>query len=368
MPPLRQTDASNATGSARRCLDAFAGARALAAWWVVFSHSWEWLSGVLPELAWLAPFAHTGLAVDFFFILSGFTIAEASIDRTWTTRRYLGYLRNRLARLYPAHLAVLLLFVALFVGGALVGIEADEGAFPWLGFAAELTLTRAWFGDALWWNAPAWSLSAQLFAFLVFPAVAVAFRGRLRRTTPLLLIAVMLIIVDTAAAATAPSAMNGMAWPVVRVLCGFIVGVCVALGTRQLPRTPVAAWVAAGGALGLLAAAVMLEPGAPRAWAAVTFGAIVVAGLATASPRSTRLLRNRAARILGELAFSTYLVHLFVIIVLAKTIEPATVTGAPLVLRAAVLIVWFGSILGAAWLLHTMVESPAHRRFSRRMR
>lgn len=359
-------DPSLEVATPRADLTAFAGARALAAWWVVFSHSADWLFSVLPELSWLAPLAHTGLAVDVFFVLSGYSIAQAYGSRRWTWRSYGRYLRNRLARLYPAHVAVLLAFLALCLVGALVGIDSEPGAFPPVGILAELTLTRAWFGDALWWNPPAWSLSAQFLAFLLFPVMALAIRGRSRRrsTTALLVLAGATIAVSTLMAGLAPSAMNGMAPPVVRVLCGFALGVCVAQLTSRLPVTGHAAWVAAGGGLGLLIAAVVLEPGAPRAWAAITFAAVVVGGLAVASPRTTVVFRSRPAQLLGRLSFSTYLVHVFVLILLAKTITPAAVGAFPLILRALVLLVWFGSILGASWLLHTLVEAPAHRKLA----
>lgn len=343
---------------------AFAGARAIAAWWVVFSHSADWLFSVLPELSWLAPLAHTGLAVDVFFVLSGYTIARAYLDRRWTWPAYGRYLRNRVARLYPAHVAVLSAFVLLCVGGAIVGVATDDGAFPPIGLLAELTLTRAWFGDALWWNPPAWSLSAQFLAFILFPVIAFAFRGRMRGAVPVIALAIGLVCATTIAAAVAPSAMNGMATPAVRVLCCFTLGICVAEWTAALPVTRRAAWVAAGGAAGLVVAAIALEPGAPRAWAAITFAGIIVGGLAVASPRSTAVLRSRPARFLGQLSFSTYLVHVFVLILLAKMITPSAVDGMPLLLRAPIIPVWFGTILAASWLLHTLVEVPWHRRLA----
>nr|WP_254628303.1 acyltransferase [Plantibacter sp. MCCC 1A11337] len=343
---------------------AFAGARAVAAWWVVFSHSADWLFSVLPELSWLAPMAHTGLAVDVFFVLSGYTIARAYLHRRWTWPTYGRYLRNRFARIYPAHVTVLLAFVLLCVGGAMVGVPTDDGAFPPIGLLAELTLTRAWFGDALWWNPPAWSLSAQFLTFILFPVFALALRDRMRGPVPVIALSVGLVSTTTIAAAIAPSAMNGMATPAVRVLCCFALGICLAEWTAALPVTRRAAWVAAGGASGLVAAAIALEPGAPRAWAAITFAAIIVGGLAVASPRSTAVLRSRPARILGQLSFSTYLVHVFVLILLAKAIPPNAVDGMPFLLRAPISLVWFGSILAASWLLHTLVEVPWHRRLA----
>ncbi|MET0353711.1 MAG: acyltransferase [Plantibacter flavus] len=343
---------------------AFAGARAVAAWWVVFSHSADWLFSVLPELSWLAPMAHTGLAVDVFFVLSGYAIARAYLHRRWTWPTYGRYLRNRFARIYPAHVTVLLAFVLLCVGGAMVGVPTDDGAFPPIGLLAELTLTRAWFGDALWWNPPAWSLSAQFLAFVLFPVFALALRDRMRGPVPVIALSVGLVSTTTIAAAIAPSAMNGMATPAVRVLCCFALGICLAEWTAALPVTRRAAWVAAGGASGLVVAAIALEPGAPRAWAAITFAAIIVGGLAVASPRSTAVLRSRPARILGQLSFSTYLVHVFVLILLAKAIPPSAVDGMPFLLRAPISLVWFGSILAASWLLHTLVEVPWHRRLA----
>ena len=171
--------------AARKPLSALTGARFLAAFWVVIYHfaiqfRYDPLAGkppttnALPPL--LAPIILQGhLAVDFFFLLSGFILAY-----TYATNE--GALRGtrrefwvaRIARVYPVYLLGLLLglepFLKIEPNLAIVGFSA----------LTHLLLAHGWIPVALDWNQPSWSLSVEATFYLAFPLI-LPLIGRLRR-------------------------------------------------------------------------------------------------------------------------------------------------------------------------------------------
>ncbi|MFB9268762.1 acyltransferase family protein [Bradyrhizobium erythrophlei] len=117
--------------------------------------------GISP--AWNGSF---GLFVDMFFILSGFVISYSYPADTSGARSYLRFMVRRIARIYPLHLLTLLAFAGL----ALAGIAGPTVHSGLKDFLYNLLLIQAWgVTDHLSFNAPAWSISAELFCYLVFP-------------------------------------------------------------------------------------------------------------------------------------------------------------------------------------------------------
>ena len=125
------------------------------------------------------------LGVETFFVLSGFILSHVYLEAAGEKRfRYGGFLWARLARVYPLHLATLFGMIALgLVGGRGAGMSGQTAAC-WTGASlpANLTLIQAWgLAPAAAFNHPSWSISAEWFAYLSFPAFAfVAWRLRER--------------------------------------------------------------------------------------------------------------------------------------------------------------------------------------------
>lgn len=144
-----------------RPLTAIRGVAALA---VVMFH----LSGSIAG-AWPACFADGQFGVDVFFVLSGYILTTVYADMT--APEIGRFWVNRIARIFPLHLAVL---AALAVGALTLlrsGMTTRDPAFfdpSTLPFHASLTFV--WFGLPVGWNAPAWSLSVEWSAYLLFPA------------------------------------------------------------------------------------------------------------------------------------------------------------------------------------------------------
>lgn len=116
------------------------------------------------------------LAVDAFFMLSGFIMAHVySTSFAAGTFSYREFVVARVARLYPMHLVMLGVTVAMVVGAIAIGATYDASTYSLQGLIETLFLVQAWFPAEVGinWNGPTWSLSAEWFAYLAFPLFAV---------------------------------------------------------------------------------------------------------------------------------------------------------------------------------------------------
>ena len=153
--------------------------RGIAALWVVIFHFCWYFPAVHPE-------RYTGavykgyLAVDMFFVLSGFVITHVykeGFARRVTGRRYRDFLKARVARIYPLHITVLLLFVATATAerAASYALRGSFEPIPLLGersiggFFANLVMLQGLWARELSWNDPSWSISLEFLAYLLFP-------------------------------------------------------------------------------------------------------------------------------------------------------------------------------------------------------
>jgi len=149
------------------------GIRGLAAFIVVFYHIEAYIAPYLDSHI-LSIVQHGYLAVDFFFILSGFVIAFNYYDRLKVVNKskvYNFYLK-RVARIYPLHLLFILAYLSIPVAYTISGkiLDPEEQKFAKEGFFFSLFLMQSWGGlDTLTWNIPSWSISTEMMAYLLFP-------------------------------------------------------------------------------------------------------------------------------------------------------------------------------------------------------
>ena len=127
------------------------------------------------------------ISTGFFFQLSGFLLAYVYLGRDGRLRSSPGaFLRGRFLRLYPLYFLSLVLLIPApsllpFMSKNPPPSEVAAGV------ATSLTLTQAWFPRlALWWNAPAWALSAFAAFYLILPGFARAAAGLGRRSLVIL--------------------------------------------------------------------------------------------------------------------------------------------------------------------------------------
>ena len=122
------------------------------------------------------------LAVDLFFMLSGFIMAYVYVDSFSagvSKSNYWGYLRARFARIYPLHLFTLATLVCLeIVKIFLPNFHAFTDKFTLTSLFANILLLQAFDLNSpplLWgntyWNEPAWSISVEFVIYCIFPFI-----------------------------------------------------------------------------------------------------------------------------------------------------------------------------------------------------
>src|SRR5262249_47882759 len=145
---------------------------------------------------------------------------------------------HRFIRLYPVHVTVLAALVVVVVLARAAGVTLNNPQeWRWPDLFWQLTLLHAWGVIASpGWNAPSWSISAEWFAYLLFPLLGPA-RLALRARAAALLLAVAALAATAAAFALAGWTLNTWvgAPALTRVagefLCGAALCRAVALGT-----------------------------------------------------------------------------------------------------------------------------------------
>jgi peptidoglycan/LPS O-acetylase OafA/YrhL len=347
--------------TAPRHLDALTGIRGLAAWGVVFYHVRLSLSGLLPAPV-IAALGKGYLAVDLFFVLSGFVIwynyAARIRDGGWGEARL--FLWRRFARVWPLHGAVLAGFA---VFAALLGATGrDTSGYPWAELPLHLALVQNWgFLPALAWNHPAWSISAELAAYLLFPALVAAWRWERLPSWALLGIAAALALAIHLLFAAHGEVTLGARieqlglW---RCLAGFAMGMVLCLlwqrwrGSRQAALSAALAC-----ALVLALAGVLALPETMFVPAAFFTGLLA---LALGQGAIARVFGGKVLTYLGEISYSTYLAHFGLFIVFKLLFVDAS-----LQLGWGQLLGFLALVLAASALLYHWLEKPAQRWLNR---
>jgi len=287
--------------------------RGLAAWWVVAFHLRVLLAGVVPQ-ALFDLLSHGYLAVDLFFVLSGFVIYinyQASLQ-TLTRRSLLRFFAARLARIYPLHLVIMVLFLVETIAILLFSTAAQTEYRDPPYYVMSLLLVHNWgFTDYLGWNVPSWSISTEAFAYILFPFMCLGL-ARIDLRGPGLVAAMAASVVALALLVRwHGDASLGTDIPrmgLVRCVLEFLAGVCLGRMHRAYGPPQRLAQVLALAAAGVLIA---VYAGASIAdyWLMPAAFCLMVYGL-------TRDLEDRAWSVglavfvyLGQISYSTYLVH-----------------------------------------------------------
>lgn len=342
-------------------LPTLTGLRGIAALAVLFYHIRGAMTGFLPEQG-ITILAQGYLAVDLFFVLSGFVLwwNYGALFAEQGFRAAPHFIVRRFARIFPLHVAILsamaLFAVALIISGRDPGAHYSFAALP-----AHYLLIQNWGGgDTLAWNDPAWSISTEWAAYLLL-AVAGGWLARLRIgawSFPLLALA-MAVAIGWWFAATGRTSIGSdiPATGLLRCLVEFGLGILLCQWwTEQRQRRHGTAIIYAT-ALGLTGAGALLLIGVQWQPAAVPLimAAIVIAAL-QASTAKRPLLSGRVAQWLGDISYAVYLSHFFLWILykLFFVDDPANV--APTGIVAFVLLT-----LAVSHLLHIALEVPGRR-------
>lgn len=340
------------------------GLRGVAALYVVAFHYLDGLPLTSPGKTFLA---HGYLAVDLFFVLSGFVMA-LSYARMFSTgfslSAYRKFLGRRLARVYPLYLAGTVLALFLILLGWLPYIHAGSLGVT---FIANLFMVQTWgIGASL--DSPGWSISTEWAAYLLFPLLLIPALSRrvsyawLSGAIALAVLGVLCSIpVSVAHKTSADTVLNlsdaRLALPLWRCLSEFLLGILafrIASAKNLFLRSR--GWIST-----LLVLSALATLTVPRADLFFVFLLPpLIAVLSEGEHLPQRILSSEIAQIGGRLSYSIYLIHVLFTDALGFIHHQIYELGLPhgQTYGAAICIVL---TFVCAWLAHRHVEVPARR-------
>ena len=315
------------------------------------------------------------VAVDFFFVLSGFVLMAGFGGRVNNRAAFRRFAVRRLARLYPLHLAALVVLVAL------VGLEAWRRGEPLFarahGLAALLqclALVQGFTTDALSWNFPSWSISLELWASLLFGLTL--WLARTNACVIFGLATVVLGVINLALGEPSGPAATpaGALLKAAHYLLAFVVGAVL---------FNVFGWVARRGweppswgdwpGLALVAALFLFADRLDAPTTIAAFALVIFVFAFEAGPVS-RALRGAPFQAIGRWSYSIYLVHPLWTIATLHLVAAAgrglhrtaiadgarLILGGPLVMDAAAA-ACLSAVIATAALTFRLIEQPGAR-------
>lgn len=312
---------------------------------------------------YLGPFAglirHGYLGVDGFFMLSGLILARVHPELAESTSGAWRFWGRRLVRIYPVHLAVIVILAVLVATGLALGYAPrDPERFTLAGLVANLALVQGWgVGPQLAWNYPSWSVSTEWAGYLLFPALWIGL-GSCRPIIPGQIMVVCFPVLGLIAYLLGGDGLNlTYATALLRFFPEFIIGMTtmrlVPINADMMPNKALA-WVALA-VLGLAAGLTDFDIISLLAmWLLLAALAMWDDGQQAPVFGSSRVLLG-----LGRLSYAFYMSFGTVELILAQVCrqqhwDPA---GEKLAYSAAMTLL----TLAFAVILHNLVEVPARR-------
>jgi peptidoglycan/LPS O-acetylase OafA/YrhL len=242
-------------------------------------------------------------AVTTFFVLSGFVLTRRYFATQWNRRNFIRYGVGRIVRVYPVYL------LSLAVVAPFILADHTPGK---VGFAAAyLLLIQAWLGPIpVGWNTPAWTLSCEMFFYLMFPLSALLTR-RANWRSVLLTAAAACVLTRVMWAAGISDGIK----PLIH-LADFIMGIAAACAFQLLQRRtrpPAGWWLYIPGVA--LAALVIAYPeilpfGIDLNSALRPLNALLLIGFAFGGGLFARILSTRPVVYLGNSSYALYILHI----------------------------------------------------------
>jgi peptidoglycan/LPS O-acetylase OafA/YrhL len=364
--------------SSREHLASLTPLRGIAALWVVLFHYCWHFPAVHPD-------RYTGavykgyLAVDLFFMLSGFVISHVyhrAFARQVTGRHYRDFLKARVARIYPLHLTVLLLFVMTALGER-AAVYANGGSFGPIrlvgerslgGFFANLLMLQGIWARELSWNDPAWSISLEFLAYFLFPLLF-SWLWRAAPTAKAGIAGLLVLVLGSLAYSTGDdfNQWNGVS-AILRCLPEFLIGALLYSAHRgQVLGSLLASDAALLAAISLLIA--MLHFAAPDFSIIPLFALLLLTAVANRG-RLSPLLNSAPLLWLGNISYSLYLIHWFVLFVTTEAIRAypgIDFAKLPAGLSLALITAMLATSLSLATLSYRFVEVAGRRWLRQRL-
>jgi peptidoglycan/LPS O-acetylase OafA/YrhL len=347
--------------------------RGIAALLVVAYHL-QFISPRLPVEDATAFFRQCYLLVDFFFLLSGFIIsfvyaAEFQAGKiAW--RDVLSFWIKRISRLYPLVLFCLAYMVIIRLGITVLFVALGK-PLPFDGSPASLQLlagqalmVNAWMPNPDGWNTPSWSISAEFFAYAMFPLI-IMIGLRLRWIMTVAMLAGSGFFYAYHADVGGLDIIGGLA--PFRCLAGFVLGMLLFNARKLWDHLPdiVLSLVQ----LVAILAAMLCFVLPLNDIIAIPFFAILIGATWQDRGLIPHWLNAKPWRYLGKISFSVYLNHVpllgFGHMIWSRIAEKLPLNE--MLERIIFIIAIYGAVLIVSHFTYYRIEEPGRRLFSRKL-
>ncbi|WP_303316270.1 acyltransferase [Flavivirga abyssicola] len=272
------------------------------------------------------------LMVDLFFILSGFIMCyvyEDIFDKGVVKKNYKNFLIARFARIYPLHFLVLTAEVCLFIAYIYVGkfellSDFNQHLYRLDAIPVQLLfLETVGIFDFATWNMPAWSLSAEWWAYMIFPFAFILFKkiGYKKWFLGLMVVVLLWFFIEFVLAPlqpflTYPPNPNkkdldvNWHWGTLRGIVGFIAGMIVwqVYKASTFKNVFSKSWI--------FIALLLLSIVSMNLWydtITVSIFMMIILSSAYGGPSIDKFYSFKILRKLGDWSFSIYIWHMFII-------------------------------------------------------
>ncbi|MGR4863737.1 acyltransferase family protein [Caulobacter sp. LARHSG274] len=305
------------------------------------------------------------LGTDFFLMLSGYVLARTYGERVLSGGVGTGeFLKRRMLRIWPAHLVMLVVFVAFVLGTAAIGLAPQNPQwFQWSQLLPQVFLVQAWFVPGIsGWNMPTWTLSALIVCYAGFPAAwRLTAKVRSPWTTLAVGVAIFLAVDYAALAATGiPGHQLPLRFGLVRGIPLFVLGMLVARMPTTIPSR-LADGLAIAAGLGVFAL---------QALGRFDHASLALLSLLIYAAGASGAKGSAWASLAGRLSFSLFLTNQLVAVVWFGAQRAA---AARFGFDATMLwLTWalaLPACVAGAWLFERLVDTPLQawiKRWSRR--
>jgi peptidoglycan/LPS O-acetylase OafA/YrhL len=341
---------------------ALEGLRGIAAFIVALYHGW--VSGVTD-----IPLITNGwVFVDLFFVISGFVMCHVYRHHLSTRVELAAFFIRRFGRLYPLHVATMVVAIAAILGRQ--GLKELSGR---MGFSlgqhpAHFDLVDTWrvvsnllmvhglgFGRA--YNSPAWSISTEIWTYVLFAATVFL----LGRKAAIAWIVLSLTGLTVCLALKVPSLdiVDGFAF--FRCVYGFFIGACIPLVNVRWRPSAMLLGASQLLALSTSTAMVWLASDYPVLTFALPFAfGWLVLSLSTDAGPVAGWLRHGLFQRLGRLSYSIYMVHAPLLVFFDPLGE-----GLHEPYRSGLRLLYVAVTIAFSELSYRLVEVPWRTRFQR---
>lgn len=273
----------------------------------------------------LAFFRSAHYLVGFFFVLSGFVMMHTYAQRLASGQQLKTFVISRTFRLYPLHVVMLVIAIALEVAKFLAeqrgmafgkpsftGQRAPEEILP------NLLLVQAWWPtfDPMSFNYPAWSISVEYWIYLIFALLMLTFQRQAGWLFAALAGAALL------ATTLGYPGLTPMVW--LGLSCFFAGAVTYRLYTalREIALASGAFTVLEVTSVAVVALA-MMTPMAHQETVLTLLFCLAVLVFAFDGGMISGLLRRRPFEVLGQLSYSIYMTHAVVLFLVTVILTQA---------------------------------------------